>query len=112
MFHHFADFGRLGEQGFLLLNASLVLTDNNPRVDANAWLPFMAKLLECLSDRDITLILFGNIAKRINALTHARNFKHMQAEHPYNISFINNPEVLSFFKGFHLLRSGFPPSRE
>jgi len=62
-----------------------------------------------------TLILFGRVAETINSLPGAQEFKRFYAEHPYNLSFITNPQVLDFFRPLNLLRkhpsktqSGFP----
>ncbi|MGE3920608.1 MAG: uracil-DNA glycosylase [Gammaproteobacteria bacterium] len=92
--------------GILLLNASLVLSKKPVQFDAKQWRPFMNALLHSLvqQKKDIQLILFGNIAKAINQLPSANYFKQFHSEHPYNISFITNPNVIEFFKGFKLLR--------
>jgi len=62
-----------------------------------------------------TLILFGRVAETINSLPGMQEFKRFYAEHPYNLSFITNPQVLDFFRPLNLLRkhpndtqSGFP----
>lgn len=93
------------DRGFVLLNASLVLSSANVQSDARAWRPFMAKLLERLVAKkpDIELILFGSIAKLILSLPAAKELPHFICEHPYNNSFISNPKVISFFKPFNLL---------
>lgn len=94
------------DHGILLLNASLVLSEHSVAKDAKAWLPFMSDLLNRLrTDKpEITLILFGKIAEKINQLEDAKAFNQMVAEHPYNLSFVNNPSVIEFFKPLHLLR--------
>ncbi len=98
-------FGNLLQQGFLLLNASLVLSEKAVKKDANAWLPFMVQLLKeiHLQNKDVTLVLFGKIAKVIQTLPVAQQFQQFCAEHPYNISFITNPDVLNFFRPLQLL---------
>lgn len=98
-------FGNFIAQGFVLLNASLVLSTEKVQVDAKAWRPFMAKLLELLVEEkpDIELVLFGCIAKLILSLPAAKALPRFVCEHPYNISFIRNPDVLHFFQPFHLL---------
>ncbi len=98
-------FNNMINKGFLLLNASLVLrSTTNVQVDGKMWLPFMESLLEQLQGQKITLILFGKIAEKINRLPAAATFPQLVSEHPYNLSFISNPDVLSFFQPFHLLK--------
>ena len=41
-------FDRLHQHGFLLLNASLVLSQKPVKVDTKAWQPFMSKLLQLI----------------------------------------------------------------
>lgn len=98
-------FGNFLRKGFLLLNASLALSDAGVRKDAQAWRPFIAELLRLLAleHTDIQLILFGNVAKMIDQIPSAQQFQHFYAEHPYNISFVTNPKVIDFFRPFHLL---------
>ncbi|WED44490.1 uracil-DNA glycosylase family protein [Legionella cardiaca] len=95
-------FTTLKKKGFLLLNASLVFKKGEVRLHARAWKPFMNSLLEQLAAQNssIKLILFGNIAKEI---PQNKIFSCLIAEHPYNLSFINNPQVLEFFKPLDLL---------
>ena len=92
--------------GFLLLNASPVLQpEQPPQKDAKAWLPFIQKVLQfLLKERpDIHLVLFGKIANAIDPLVNTREINKLYAEHPYNLSFITNPDVLAFFKKLNLL---------
>lgn len=98
-------FNRLLSHGFLLLNATLVLRPNQVRKDAQAWQPFLQAILEFLVDSqpDVQLILFGNIANMIDKLICHLPVKKIYTEHPYNLSFIHNPQVIDFFKPFHLL---------
>ncbi len=99
-------FHNLLNHGFLLLNATLVLQPSSPKLDAKAWHPFMKEVLFCLLNRqpDARFILFGKIANIINGLVDKDRVA-LQVEHPYNLSFINNLEVQSFFKPLHLLRN-------
>lgn len=99
-------FNHLLSYGFLLLNATLVLHDK-PQKDARAWLPFMRELLNCLLEHrpQVTFILLGKVANTIDELMPEHKPFNLYAEHPYNLSFITNPEVLAFFKPLHLLRS-------
>lgn len=109
--HHFVQtnnelFSNFLSQGFLLLNASPVLLINKPHQDAKAWLPFTSYLLNKLLEKKphVKFILLGTIAKTINALFPNLRVRKLVAEHPYNLSFITNPDVLSFFKPLYLLR--------
>lgn len=98
-------FYNFSRRGFLLLNASLVLSEHNVNKDAKAWRPFMAELLRLLTIEkpSIELILLGNIAKHIDGLDSAKQFSRFYAEHPYNVSFITNEKVKKFFQPFDLL---------
>ena len=89
-------------KGFLLLNASLVYSDNQVPYHATHWRPFMCALLKQLAEfyPSLELVLFGRIAEQIPR-THLS--AGLLAEHPYNISFITNPEVVAFFKPMDLL---------
>lgn len=100
-------FGNLLQQGFLLLNASLVLSDKGVPYHAKAWRPFINSILEQIYTYkpDIQLILFGKIAQTIEALPTSQPFKKLRAEHPYNISFINNQTVIDFFKPMKLVNT-------
>jgi uracil-DNA glycosylase len=88
--------------GFLLLNASLVYADGKIPYHAREWSLFINQLLNKLSMMrpDISLVLFGNIAKQIPKTILPICLK---SEHPYNLSFITNPNVIGFFKPFDLL---------
>lgn len=97
-------FERLLQQGFLLLNASLVLSDRPVKQDAKAWLPFMLHVLRQLSaEQAVTLILWGGIAHVIDKEPSLAHVPREIAEHPYNISFIHNPDVQDFFRPMRLL---------
>lgn len=102
-------FTNLLNHGFLLLNATLVLrTTCKPQKDAKYWQPFMQHVLNCLlsENPNVQLILFGKIANPIeNLITHYKGVRKLHAEHPYNLSFITNPDVLNFFKPLHLLNA-------
>lgn len=91
-------------RGFLLLNATLVLQTGKVNSDAKAWHPFLREILAfiALHRPNIKLILFGRIAALLEQMTD--DFDRLVAEHPYNLSFITNPEVLEFFRPLSLLR--------
>lgn len=91
--------------GFLLLNATPVLADS-PRKDAKAWHPFTCQVLNCLLEQrpHVTFILLGKIANKIQDAICGKKIKTLIAEHPYNHTFIHNPDMLGFFGPLHLLR--------
>lgn len=100
-------FTNFTRHGILLLNATPVLQPSAPLKDARMWLPFMQELLECTISRNqnVKFILFGKIAQTIDQLFPDSTIERLYAEHPYNLSFIHNPEVIRFFKPLHLLRN-------
>ena len=100
----------LTAQGFLLLNASLVFRpDVAPLKDARAWLPFLEVILDALLVADPghppvpTLVLWGKIAAQLNALPKLALFPQAVAEHPYNLSFIQNQHMQDLFRPMALL---------
>lgn len=102
-----AFFQNLISHGFLLLNATPVLQTGAPQKDAKAWHPFTATIIEhLLKERpQAKFILLGKIANAISPLlTQAKN-PILYAEHPYNLSFIQNQKVIDFFKPLKLLRT-------
>jgi len=103
-------FENLQGHGILLLNASLVLSNDKVQKDAKAWQPFMAKLLQemTLENHSIKLILLGKVAHDIDKIYPAHQEQKFYAEHPYNISFINNQNVINLFGPMHLLRKESP----
>lgn len=90
------------KKGFLLLNASLVYRSGQVVYHACQWRGFVTCLLTQLAAKkpDIQLILFGKIAAKIPNIA---DFKTLKAEHPYNLSFITNPQVVDFFKPLELI---------
>lgn len=98
-------FIKMLDKGFLLLNASLVWSMDKPvSWHAKNWYPFMhALLMQLLHENpDIKLLLFGKIAQKFKALPSKQC---IVAEHPYVLSFIENPDVLNFFKPLKLLKN-------
>jgi uracil-DNA glycosylase len=91
------------QRGFLLLNASLIWSKDKPmRYHAKHWKPFNQHILnELAGESDVFFLLFGRIAQQFDFLPRHRC---LIAEHPYVLSFIQNPEVVKFFKPLHLLR--------
>lgn len=90
------------DKGFLLLNASLVYAPNQVRFHAKHWQPFIASLFEqfIALKLPVKLVLFGRIAAEVPGV---ETLPHFKAEHPYNLTFITNPDVLDFFKPLDLL---------
>jgi uracil-DNA glycosylase len=100
-------FNNMMNHGFLLLNTSLVLSDKPVRYDAQHWKPFIDHILSSLSQLNTPpcLILLGNIAHQIKKLPVTQQFDYFQAQHPYNVSFIEDPSVHRFFQPFDLLQA-------
>ncbi len=97
-------FQNLLNQGFLLLNASLVLSERPVQKDVSAWRPFMASILSQLAEekKEVTIILLGGKAQPLAKLCPSP-LTSFSAEHPYQLTFITNPSVVEFFKPFDLL---------
>ena len=100
----------LTRHGFLLLNAALVFRPHVPPVkDAKAWRPLLEAVLEALASRAgqpaPTLVLWGTIAGWLDGLPAVSHFPRSVAEHPYNLSFIQNPDMQALFRPMHLLRA-------
>lgn len=94
-------FSGMLQKGFLLLNASLVYRDKEVAYHAKQWRPFFSVVISHLaSNQQIQWILLGNIAKNIDL---PLGCTCLAAEHPYNISFISNAAVISFFNPLDLL---------
>ncbi|MFK5949778.1 MAG: hypothetical protein QM500_13525 [Methylococcales bacterium] len=95
------------ENGFLLLNLSLSLIGTiKKEKEAIFWLPFMKVVFDDLSliNSKRNLILFGKVAKTVSDLESTKALNNVIAEHPYNISFIGNADVIKFFKDMDLLK--------
>lgn len=100
-------FNNLLAHGFLLLNATPVLQAGPPTKDAKAWHPFLDQVLDYLLAKQpgVKFILFGRIAHTLEQfIQHHPNLQKLRVEHPYNVSFITNSEVLDFFRPLHLLK--------
>ncbi|WP_338845245.1 uracil-DNA glycosylase [Massilia sp. W12] len=109
---------RMHACGFLLLNASLVFREEvAPALEARPWQVFFLQLLQDLhaacAQRGQALpclILWGKIAARLQALPQVQAFPQRQAEHPYNLSFIQNRDMQQLFAPFNLL--GLPTGNQ
>lgn len=90
--------------GFLLLNASLVYSDGQVNYHAKQWRPFIQYILEWLAQNkpSVELVLFGKIADNLPKTSLPIALK---AEHPYNLSFMTNPNVIEFFKPLDILKN-------
>jgi uracil-DNA glycosylase len=100
-------FQQLLQHGFLLLNISLVLHDSTlVKKDALSWQPFIKHILHFILNKNpnIQLILLGKVANTIDQLLDLPQTTKFYAEHPYNLSFIQNRTVLDFFSPLHLLK--------
>jgi uracil-DNA glycosylase len=100
----------LTDRGFLLLNAALVFRPHVPPMkEARAWRPLLEMVLQALADRPgkspPLLVLWGRIAQWLEDLPALSRFPKSVAEHPYNLSFIQNQAMQSLFEPMHLLRS-------
>ncbi|MES2260156.1 MAG: uracil-DNA glycosylase [Pseudomonadota bacterium] len=95
---------KLTNNGFLLLNASLVFRTNvAPAKDAKAWLPFFETVMQALAPTRPTLVLWGKIAEQLNRLPVVQALPQIAAEHPYNLSFIGNQDMHALFGPMKLL---------
>lgn len=100
----------LEQHGFLLLNAALVFRPEVPPLkEARAWRPLLEVVLEALAGRagqvPPTLVLWGKIAGWLDGLPAFSHFPRAVAEHPYNLSFIQNRDMQALFGPMHLLRA-------
>jgi uracil-DNA glycosylase len=98
--------GNLLAQGFLLLNAALVFRKHvAPVVDARAWAPLLRAVFAALAQREPkpTLVLWGKIAEQLDKVPETAGFPKVQAEHPYNLSFIQHAGMQALFRPMQLL---------
>ena len=100
-------FDNLHRAGFLLLNATPVLhPERKPAVEARYWTDFLDRLLTSLATDSApspTLLLWGRIAQHVCELPGSRDLPQLVAEHPYNVSFIDNPQMRALFARLGLL---------
>lgn len=94
-------FSNLQLAGFLMLNATPVLhPERKPAREAMHWSAFLETLLVTIAAQSpgpITLLLWGKIAAQIGALEASRQYRKLVCEHPYNLSFIDNPQMQALF---------------
>lgn len=101
-------FENLQRAGFLMLNATPVLHPlRKPVQEARYWQAFLERLLELIARQapaEVTLLLWGKIAKLVEAMPASSNYRKLVCEHPYNISFIDNPEMQGLFAELAVLQ--------
>lgn len=97
--------------GFLLLNASLVFRQEvSASEETKVWMPFLYSVLESLDayqrahKKSIVLVLWGKMAEKFSVGFQKTAYTVAVSEHPYNLSFINNPVMQSLFKPMRLLK--------
>ena len=91
-----------------MLNATPVLhAERKPALEARYWQAFLGKLLGSIADQapgSITLLLWGKIAQQVDAISASNEYRKLVCEHPYNLSFIDNPQMLALFAELAPLR--------
>lgn len=99
-------FAALRRHGVLCINATPVLADKNKAREAATWHRFTAGLLNGIhrARPEARFLLFGAFAKQFAEIEGAQAWPKLMAEHPYNVSFINDPAVLDYFRPLRLLR--------
>ncbi len=93
------------KNGVLLLNTALVFTDKKScALHAKEWEAFILDAVNKLDSKQVKLILFGSFAQNLYKNNQSlQKFDAFACEHPYNISFITNEEVIKFFRPMDLL---------
>jgi len=99
-----------------MLNATPVLhPERKPVQEARYWHAFLEQLLASISEHaaaDITLLLWGKIAQQVEAMPASRPYRKLVCEHPYNLSFIDNPQMLKLFAGLSAMQQQVSPGAE
>jgi uracil-DNA glycosylase len=91
--------------GVLLLNTALVFrSKEESKVQIRAWQGFVSRLLEGMAPFEPKLILFGSHAKAVRKIPGAEALEAVALEHPYNHTFILNPEAHALFGPMELLK--------
>ncbi len=93
------------KNGVLLLNTALIFTDKKScPFHARAWERFILDTVCSLDNTKVKLVLFGSFAKNLYDKNQSlQKFDAFACEHPYNISFITNKQVIDFFRPMDLL---------
>ena len=101
-------FDNLHGAGFLMLNATPVLhPGRKPVQEARFWQGFLDRLLGAIAAAmpgPPTLVLWGKIAQVVEAATASNVYPRLVAEHPYNVSFIDNPDMQQLFAELAILQ--------
>ncbi len=102
-------FANLQRDGFLMINATPVLhPGRKPAAEARYWQGFLEDLLDAIAaattGRRIRLLLWGRIAHRVAAMPASQAYEKLVCEHPYNLSFIDNPDMRALFAELKILR--------
>ncbi len=105
MIHSIDDLRRNFEKnGVLLLNTALIFTDKKSSAKhIKAWKPFVQTLLNAMEEDAPKLILFGTHAKALRRQFSLDKFETIELEHPYNHTFISNPQAIKLFGPMNLL---------
>ncbi len=91
--------------GVLLLNTALLFTTKaDSKKHIKAWAGFVEVFLMEIAAYDPTLILFGAHARAIEKLHAASGLEKIALEHPYNTTFVTNPDAHTLFKPMELLK--------
>ena len=103
-------FDNFERAGFLLLNATPVLHPaRKPQEEARYWLEFLNQVLLLTAQQATqrpTLVLWGKVANLIASLPVSNAYDHLVCEHPYNLSFIDNPAMKELFSNLQILNLG------
>lgn len=102
------------KHGFLLLNAALIFRPEvKPALEAKPWQILHRHVLTALAEQDqqassnhIQLILWGKVAEQISSMTASlklTSLSSLVAEHPYNLSFIQNRAMQTLFSDLRIL---------
>lgn len=101
-------FDAFQQRGLLLFNTTPVLhPERKPASEARYWSAFVNSLLQQIDLHKTelpTLLLWGKIAQQIVHMPAAASYPKIISEHPYNLSFIHNPEMLELFAKLRILR--------
>jgi len=101
-------FSTLQQRGLLLFNATPVLHPaRKPQQEARFWSDFVESLLQQIASHAETLptlLLWGKIAQQITQLESAKAYPGLISEHPYNLSFIQNPAMQALFADLKILK--------
>jgi uracil-DNA glycosylase len=82
-----------------------------PAIEARYWQQFLERLLALTAQgttQRITLVLWGKIAKLIETMPASQAYDKLVCEHPYNISFIDNPDMQRLFAKLRVLQKPRP----